>query len=61
MKKRTLMVGIVLVLAVAFCVSAYAGDGGSCPVADSWHGFWNSVGGFLYNALPWNWGGWAGK
>ena len=56
MRKSTLMVGIVFVVAMAFCVSAYAAD--SCP---AWNGFWNSVGGFLYNALPWNWGNWVGK
>ena len=54
MRKRTLMVGVVLVLAVAFCANAYAADGAG-------NGFWNSVGGFFYNALPWNWGNWFGK
>ena len=57
MRKSTLMVGIVLVLAVVCCASAYAADGGVSP----WNGFWNSVGGFFYNALPWNWGNWVGK
>lgn len=57
MRKRALLVGVVLVLTVAWCVSAYAMDGGT----SSWHGFWNSVGGFIYNALPWNWGKWVGK
>ena len=57
MRKATLMVGVVLVLAVVFCANAYACTDGSCPV----HGFFNSLGGFLYNALPWNWGNWAGK
>lgn len=55
MRKGTLVFGVVLVLAVAFCVNAYAGDG-QCP---HWDGFWNSIGGFLYNALPWNWGNWV--
>ncbi len=59
MRKRTLLVGIFLVLAAAWCVSAYAAEGGMAPTA--WEGFWNSVGGALYNALPWNWGNWAGK
>ena len=54
-----MVLGIVLVLAVVVCANAYAGEG--CAVSESWHGFWNSVGGFLYNALPWNWGNWAGK
>ncbi len=62
MRKRALIIGGMFVLALAFCVTAYAGDGaGTCAVSESWHGFWNSVGGFLYNALPWNWGNWAGK
>ena len=59
MRKRTLMFGVILVLAVAWawCVSAYAAEG----EANAWHGFWSSVGGFIYNALPWNWGNWWGK
>jgi len=52
------MVGVVLVLAAAWCISAYAADGGA---STGWTGFWNSVGGFFYNALPWNWGNWVGK
>ena len=56
MRKRMWVIGIVLVLAAAFCVNAYAGD-----ASESWHGFWDSVGGFLYNALPWNWGSWMGS
>lgn len=55
MRKRALMVSVLFVLAAAWCVNAYAGDG------SAWEGFWNSVGGFLYNALPWNWGNWVGK
>ncbi len=58
MRKRTLLVGFIFILAVAWCMSAYAADGGS---SGGWEGFWNSVGGFLYNALPWNWGNWVGK
>ena len=58
MRKRTLLISALVILAVAVCANAYA-DG--CAMSDSWHGFWNSVGGFLYNALPWNWGNWAGK
>ena len=58
MRKSTLTVGIMLVLAAAWCMNAYAGgDPNSCPV----HGFFQSLGGFLYNALPWNWGNWMGK
>ena len=57
MRKRTLLIGLILVLAVAWCMNAYAaGDG-----ASTWHGFWDGVGGFFYNALPWNWGNWWGK
>lgn len=58
MRKRTLMVGVVLVLAAAWCVNAYADAGAG---TSSWQNFWNGVGGFLYNALPWNWGNWVGK
>ena len=60
MNKKMMMIGIVLVLAVAWCMSAYAADAGTTTNA-SWEGFWNSVGGFFYNALPWNWGNWFGK
>lgn len=56
MKKRMMFVG-VLVLAVLVCVNAYAADGGEVT---AWQGFWSSVGGFLYNAMPWNWGNWMG-
>jgi len=56
MRKRALIVGAVLALTAAWCVNAYAADG-----ASAWEGFWNSVGGLLYNALPWNWGNWMGK
>ena len=58
MNKRTMVVGIILVLAVAWCMSAYAADAGTNT---GWQGFWDSVGGFFYNALPWNWGNWFGK
>jgi len=57
MRKNTLLVGFILFLAVAWCVNAYAADGG----VTAWQGFWNSFGGFFYNALPWNWGNWMGK
>ena len=56
MNKRTVMVGLVMVAAMACCMNAYADAGGDASAA--WQGFWNSVGGFLYNALPWNWGNW---
>ncbi len=51
------LVSVLLILAVAWCINAYAADSGTT----AWQGFWNSVGGFLYNALPWNWGSWWGK
>ena len=54
------MLGVILVLVVAvWCMKAYAADGAGEVTA--WQGFWNSVGGFMYNALPWNWGNWVGK
>ena len=58
-KKAMMMVGFVLFVAAVLCVSAYAADGGAGNSA--WTDFWNGVGGFFYNALPWNWGNWAGK
>ena len=61
MRNRTLLLcSFVFVLALGYCATAYAG-GDACPVGEAWTGFWNSVGGFLYNALPWNWSSWAGK
>lgn len=58
MRKRVLMVGFVFLVALTVAATAYAGgDNANCPV----HGFFDSLGGFLYNALPWNWGNWAGK
>jgi hypothetical protein len=58
MNKRTLIVGVFFVLAVTLCLNAYAADGAGD--VNAWQGFWNSVGGFVYNALPWNWGNWMG-
>jgi len=58
MRKRMLMIGFVFFVAIAVTATAYAcADNPNCAV----HGFFNSVGGFLYNALPWNWGNWWGK
>ena len=56
MRKRALLVGFMLVLTVAWCMTAYAAED-----VTAWQGFWNSVGGFFYNALPWNWGSWMNK
>ncbi len=58
MRKSTLMVGAIVVVALAWCVSAYAAN---APGTSAWESFWNGVGGFFYNALPWNWGNWVGK
>ena len=57
MRKGTLIAGFVLVLTAALCVNAYAAAMSGGEVT-AWQGFWNSVGGFFYNALPWNWGSW---
>jgi hypothetical protein len=58
MRNKTMVVALLVAAAVVMTGSyAYACGDGSCPV----HGFFNSLGGFLYNALPWNWGNWAGK
>ncbi len=59
MRKRAYLAGFLFVLAIAFCITAYAADGGSGNTA--WTDFWNGVGGFLSNAMPWNWSNWAGK
>jgi hypothetical protein len=57
MRKGILFVGVALVLALGWSVNAYAD---AHMGVSAWEGFWNSVGGFLYNALPWNWGNWMG-
>lgn len=62
MRKRSILVGLVVVVVILWAANSYAegmcGIGSeNCPIK----GFFNSVGGFLYNALPWNWGNWAGK
>ena len=60
MRKRTLWVVFILVLAVAWCMNAYAAAAAGAENT-AWTDFWNGVGGFFYNALPWNWGNWFGK
>ncbi len=50
MNKRTLIVSALVVLAVVVTTNAYAGDG------SGWTDFWNGVGSFVHNAMPWNWG-----
>lgn len=57
MRKKALMVGLVLAVATVWCMNAYAAEG----QATAWDSFWGGVGGFIYNALPWNWGNWMGK
>ena len=37
MHKRTFIIGIILVLAVAWCMNAYAMEG----EVTAWNGFWN--------------------
>ena len=54
MRKRALFVGVLFVLTMALAANAYADD------TTAWQGMWNSVGGFLHNLLPWNWGEWLG-
>ena len=55
-----LMFGIIFVLVAVCCMNAYAAAATGGEVT-AWQGFWNSVGGFAYNAMPWNWGNWWGK
>ena len=57
MRKGTLIIALALVMVVAWSMNVYAADG----QVTAWEGFWSSVGGFVYNALPWNWGNWWGK
>ncbi len=65
MRKQTWVVGMVLVLTMAGCISAYAGSGPSGAAWDgadaSWNGFLNGIVGFFNNVMPWNWGNWMGK
>ena len=60
MRIKSTLLGLAVVAALTLGGNAYA-DGSdpnaNCPV----HGFFNSVGGFLYNAMPWNWNNWMGK
>ena len=58
MRNKMLLVSTVFVLALAWTVTAYAGDSGT---STGWNNFWGAIGGFFYNALPWNWHNWAGK
>jgi uncharacterized membrane protein YhdT len=60
MRKGMWLFGLVLFVAVVWCMNAYAGDAGASGNA-TWTDFWNGVGGFFNNALPWNWGNWWGK
>lgn len=56
MQKKTWIFVAIFMIATICCVNAYASME-NCPM----NGFFNAVGGFLYNALPWNWGNWLGK
>jgi hypothetical protein len=58
MKKTALVLGVMLVLTVALTFNAYAGGEGG---GSGWNDFWTGVGGFVHNALPWNWGEWMGS
>ena len=58
MRNKALWAGLFVAVILVWATAAYAGDGGS---GSGWTDFWNGVGGFFYNALPWNWGNWAGK
>ena len=57
MRNKTLLVGLFVVLALVWTMNAYAMGGENCALS----GACRSIGGFLYNALPWNWGNWFGK
>ena len=53
MRKHAWLVLFILVVAVAWSMNAFAADGGT---GNGWTDFWNGVGGFVHNAVPWNWG-----
>ena len=59
MNKRTLLIGLMVVLSVAWSLTAYAETVANKPNT-FFPDLFNSLGSFLYNALPWNWGSWAG-
>ena len=50
-------IGLVVAM-MALCVSAYAYTD---EPQRKWKGAWDSVGGFIYNTLPWNWDNWLWK
>jgi hypothetical protein len=52
--KKTWIVSLLVLMALVVTVNAFAADGDTT----AWQGFWNSVGGFVHNALPWNWSIW---
>lgn len=55
--KKSMKFVAILALALAWSTAAYAEGNDNCPIK----GACQSIGGFLYNALPWNWGNWMGK
>ena len=57
MKNKLVVTALLSVMAIIVCSTAYAMGGENCPV----HSFFGAIGGFLYNALPWNWGNWMGQ
>jgi hypothetical protein len=59
MSKKALLVVFILVLAMACGATAFAEEAASGEAHGS--DFIGAIGGFLYNALPWNWGNWWGK
>jgi hypothetical protein len=56
MRNKISVTLIVIGLGMMLSANAFA-EGSSCSMS----GLCNSIGGFLYNALPWNWGNWVGK
>ena len=56
MRKRTMILLAVFAVVLTWSATAFAADSNSAVT-----NFFNGVGGFLYNALPWNWGNWWGK
>lgn len=59
MRKRTILAVLLVILSVTGPMNAFAEENAGKPntfLPD----MFNSIGSFIYNALPWNWGGWAG-
>jgi hypothetical protein len=55
-----LLAGLVLVLALAWGVNAFAEEAVAGKPNTFFPDFFTTVGTMIYNLLPWNWGSWVG-